>query len=125
MIMCQVGEYPSCKGQSGNTSLFNGMGTHLHEDILAPLINHVSKQGVELNRVRGGVCGILTPVMHKIAHRREQSALVPHRLKHIIKQGGDSCLAICTGDTCQLYLPGCLLYTSDAADDLTRVDLGG
>src|SRR5665811_2279453 len=23
------------------------------------------------------------------------------------------------------YVPACLLYTSDAADDLTRVDLGG
>src|SRR5665811_752572 len=28
-------------------------------------------------------------------------------------------------DRAKGHIPGCLLYTSDAADDLTRVDLGG
>src|SRR5665811_2588217 len=33
---------------------------------------------------------------------------------------------VLSGNTCAVRLVnGCLLYTSDAADDLTRVDLGG
>src|SRR5665811_464778 len=42
-------------------------------------------------------------------------------LENFYKRTDTMSLGVCKG--CQLMI--CLLYTSDAADDLTRVDLGG
>ena len=67
--------------------------------------------------------GKTTAVLSRLTEagqRRKQVLIVPEQQSHEAER------ALCRagGDRVSLYAD-CLLYTSDAADDLTRVDLGG
>src|SRR5665811_2426471 len=68
---------------------------------------------------------VLDTLLHKPMSRAlylyPTKALAQDQIRHLEPLAGDEVRpAIYDGDT-----PPCLLYTSDAADDLTRVDLGG
>jgi len=98
MVMRKVGKNASGKMEPGNALLLNGMGAHLHKYILTSLVNHLSEEGIEPDRIRGCVGGFAPCAEDIVADRGEEAALVTQHIEHFIKKRGYGGLAVGAGD---------------------------
>ncbi len=74
MIASQVCEDTPCELQSADTLLVDGMTGAFHERIFTSSLHHLGQQGIQLDRVGGGMTGWYLLSFDIVAHRGEQSA---------------------------------------------------
>ena len=84
MIASQVCEDTSCELQSADTFLVNGMTGAFHERIFASCLHHLGQQGIQFDRVGGGMTSWYLLSFDIVAHRGEQSAAITQLTEHII-----------------------------------------
>ena len=84
MVASQIGEDTTCKLQSTNTLLGNGMTRALHEDILTTGFYHTMKQFIQFYGIWCCMTGGYRFALDIVAYRREQSTLITQFAEHII-----------------------------------------
>ena len=84
VVAGQVGKDASHECQTADTLLRYGVAGAFHEGVFASCLHHLGQQLVQLNGVGGGMVSGEGLVIHVVAHRGQQSALVSHFAEHII-----------------------------------------
>ena len=98
MVAGEVGEHAAGEVQAGYAALGAGMAAHLHGGEGAAGVDHLGQQGVEFERVGGGVGGGHGAVVDAVDHGAEQAGALAAHAGHVVEQGGDGGLAVGAGD---------------------------
>ena len=84
MVTREVGKQASCKGQTADALLMNGMTWTFHKGIFATGSHHLAQQFIELYGVGCGMIGRNNFIFDVITYGREQSYLITELAKHVI-----------------------------------------
>ena len=106
MVVREVGENAHVEVQGGRSLLLYPYGADLHEAVAAALLHHLGHQGVDRDRVGGGVYGLAALVVHIVCYGGKQAAAVPQCLEHPVEQGHGRSLAVCARDAHEGQLAG-------------------
>ena len=98
MVVREVGENAHVEVQGGRSLLLYPYGADLHEAVAAALLHHLGHQGVDRDRVGGGVHGLAAFIVHIVGYGGKQAAAVPQCLEHPVEQGHGRSLAVCARD---------------------------
>ena len=101
MVAGEVGEDAAGESQTGYAVLVGGMRADLHGCVGASGVDHAGKQGVDGQRVGGGLRGVDGLGVDIVHHGRQQAGAVAHQPGHLIDEGGSGGLAVGAGDAHQ------------------------
>lgn len=105
MVVGYIGEYGTTECESVDSALMKGVGTYLHETVLASFVHHHAHQSVESDGVLSGI-GRLEPFgADVVGYCRQQAAAVSQICEQVVEQGGNGGFAVCPRHAYQIEVP--------------------
>ena len=105
MVVSEVAENATGKGQSSYAVLDDAVAAYLHKGILTACLHHAAQQAVQLQRIGGGMGGRHLLVVNLVDDGGEEPRMAPVGTEQAVQQCDRGGLAVGPCDAHQLQLP--------------------